>query len=188
MITFGFTCLAGSLLLMHQEMALDSSFKTIMWLRIIQSISLAFLFIPINTTAYNGIPRSQNNDVSGLMNLARNIGGSVGTAFVATMLARRAQSHQTYLVGHLTGGDNAFQDRVNSVAGFLQGNSGAGSGNHADAIAAAQANIYNMLHNQSQMLAYLDIIAVLAIFCACMVPLVWLVPKPKGGAGDAPAH
>ncbi len=188
MITFGFACLAGSLLLMHQEMALDSSFKTIMWLRIIQSISLAFLFIPINTTAYNGVPRSQNNAVSGLMNLARNIGGSVGTAYVATMLARRAQAHQTYLVGHLTGGDNAFQNRINTLTGFLQGGSGAGSGNHADAVAAAQANIYNMLHNQSQMLAYLDIIAVLTVFCACMVPLVWLVPKPKGGGGDAPAH
>ena len=187
MITFGFTCLAGSLLLMHQQMALDSSFKTIMWLRIIQSVSLAFLFIPINTTAYNGVPRSQNNDVSGLMNLARNIGGSVGTAFVATMLARRAQSHQNYLVAHLTGGDNAYQNRINSLAGFLQGGSGAGSGNHADAMAAAQANVYNMLHNQSQMLAYLDIIGVLAVFCACMIPLVWLVPRPKGG-GDAPAH
>ncbi|WP_419805010.1 DHA2 family efflux MFS transporter permease subunit [Terriglobus sp.] len=187
MITFGFTCLAASLLLMHQEMALDSSFKTIMWLRIIQSISLAFLFIPINTTAYNGIPRSQNNDVSGLMNLARNIGGSVGTAFVATMLARRAQAHQNYLVGHLTSGNNAYQNRINSLAAFLQSGSGAGSGNHADALAAAQANIYNMLHSQSQMLAYLDIIAVLTVFCACMIPLVWLVPRPKGG-GDAPAH
>ncbi|MBE7182140.1 MAG: EmrB/QacA family drug resistance transporter, partial [Terriglobus roseus] len=156
---------------------------------IIQSISLAFLFIPINTTSYNGVPRSQNNDVSGLMNLARNIGGSVGTAFVATMLARRAQAHQTYLVGHLTPSTDAFNNRINSLAGFLQGLNGPGSGNHADAIAAAQANIYNMLHSQSQMLAYLDIIAILTIFCACMIPLVWLVPKASHASGDdIPAH
>ncbi|GAA3751713.1 DHA2 family efflux MFS transporter permease subunit [Terriglobus aquaticus] len=187
MITFGFALQTFSLLLMHQMLALDSSFKTIMWLRIIQAASLAFLFIPINTIAYNNIPRSQNNDVSGLSNLARNIGGSVGTSFVATMLARRAQTHQTFLVSHATASTNAFNNRVSSIAGFLQGSSGPGSGNHSDAVAAAQANIYNMVHNQSQMLAYLDIIAVLAIFCLCVTPLVWIVPKPKGG-GDAPAH
>lgn len=187
MITFGFTTLAASLLLMHQEMALDSSFKTIMWLRVIQSISLAFLFIPINTTAYNGVPRSQNNDVSGLMNLARNIGGSVGTAFVATELARRSQAHQMAIVQHLTAGDSYFQQRISSLAGFLQGSGGGGGGNLTDATNAAQANIYNLVRSQSQMLAYLDIIAILTIFCAVMVPLVWLVPRPKGG-GDAPAH
>ena len=58
----------------------------------------------------------------------------------------------------------------------------------ADAIAAAQGNIYGMLHSQSQMLAYLDIIAVLAIFCAIMVPLVWLVKKPAPASADAVAH
>ncbi|MEK6397821.1 MAG: hypothetical protein V4734_07025 [Terriglobus sp.] len=84
-------------------------------------------------------------------------------------------------------GTQAFVNRVNSMASFLQGSRGPGSGSHVDAIAAAQGNIYNMLHAQSQMLAYLDIIAVLAVFTGIMVPLVWIVPKPKGG-GDAPAH
>ncbi len=187
MITFGFLILSSSMFIMHQYLSLDTSFKTVVWLRVYQSISLAFLFIPINTIAYNNIPRSQNNDVSGLSNLARNIGGSVGTSFVATMLARRAQNHQNALVQHLTAGDSNFQARVNSLAGFLQSSRGPGSGNHTDAIAAAQGNIYNMLHGQSQMLAYLDIIAVLGFFCVAMVPLAWIVPKPKGG-GDAPAH
>ncbi len=187
MITFGFLILATSMLVMHQYMALDSSFKTIMWLRIYQSISLAFLFIPINTIAYNNIPRSQNNDVSGLSNLARNIGGSVGTSFVATMLARRSQNHQNVLVQHMTRGDGSFQGRIDSLTSFLQSGNGPGSGSHLDAMSAAQGNLYNQLHNQAQMLAYLDIIAILAVFCMVMVPLVWIVPKPKGG-GDAPAH
>ena len=187
MITFGFLVQGVALLAMHQYLSLDASFKTIMWLRIFQSISLAFLFIPINTIAYNNIPRSQNNDVSGLSNLARNIGGSVGTSFVATMLSRRAQNHQTALAQHLTAGDNRFQLRIDGLASFLQNSAGPGSGNHADAMAAANGNIYNMMHNQAQMLAYLDIIAVLAVFCLAMVPLAWIVPKPKGGT-DAPAH
>lgn len=187
MITFGFLVLSASLLMMHSHLTLGSSFRSIMWLRIFQSVSLAFLFIPINTIAYTNIPRSQNNDVSGLSNLARNIGGSVGTSFVATMLARRAQTHQTVLVQNLTSGDGTFQQRISSLTNFLVGSSGPGGGSRTDAVTAAQSNIYNMLHAQAQMLAYLDIIAVLAVFCIVMVPLVWIVGKPAP-AGDAPAH
>ncbi len=188
MITFGFLLLASSLLAMHQMLALDSSFKTVMWLRVWQGASLAFLFIPINTISYNGVLRAQNNDVSGLSNLARNVGGSVGTAFVATMLARRAQAHQQNMTYHLNAGSSAFNDRVSSVASYLQGRSGPGGRNYSDAMAAAQGNIYNMLHSQSQMLAYLDIIAVLAVFCTVMVPLVWIVKKPAPASSETMAH
>jgi DHA2 family multidrug resistance protein len=188
MITIGFLMMTSSLLAMHQMLALDSSFKTVMWLRVWQGSSLAFLFIPINTIAYNGVPRSQNNDVSGLSNLARNVGGSVGTAFVATMLSRRAQAHQGSMIRNMNTGSQAYTDRINTMSGYLQGRSGPGGGNHADAVAAAQSNVYNMLHSQSQMLAYLDIIAILAVFTGIMIPLIWLVKKPAPAAGDAPAH
>ena len=188
MISFGFILLASSLVAMHQMLALNASFKTVMWLRVWQGASLAFLFIPINTISYNGVPRSQNNDVSGLSNLARNVGGSVGTAFVSTMLARRSQAHQSYMVRNMNTGSAGFNNQVNSMAGYLQGRSGPGGGNHADALAAAQGNIYNMLHAQSQMLAYLDIIAVLAVFCTIMVPLVWMVQKPAAASSETMAH
>lgn len=188
MISFGFILLATSLIAMHQMLALNSSFKTVMWLRVWQGASLAFLFIPINTISYNGVPRAQNNDVSGLSNLARNVGGSVGTAFVSTMLARRSQAHQQYMVRDMNTGSVGYTNQLNSVAGYLQGRSGPGGGNHTDALAAAQGNIYNMLHNQSQMLAYLDIIAILAVFCMIMVPLVWMVQKPAPASADAMAH
>ena len=188
MISFGFLLMTTSLIAMHQMLALNSSFKTVMWLRVWQGASLAFLFIPINTISYNGVPREQNNDVSGLSNLARNVGGSVGTAFVSTMLARRSQAHQNYMIRNMNSGSSAYTNQVNSMAGYLQGRSGPGTGNHADALAAAQGNIYNMLHGQSQMLAYLDIIAVLTVFCVIMIPLVWLVQKPAPASSEAMAH
>ncbi len=188
MISAGFLLLTTSLYLMYTHMNLGESFKSVMWLRIIQSASLAFLFIPINTIAYTNIPRAQNNDVSGLSNLARNVGGSVGTAFVATMLSRRSQAHQSYMVRDMNSGSQAYTTRLNAITSFLQGSSSASGGSHADALAAAQGNIYNMLHTQSQMLAYLDIIAVLAIFTAIMVPLVWIVGKPAPVASETMAH
>ncbi|MGI4758343.1 MAG: DHA2 family efflux MFS transporter permease subunit [Janthinobacterium lividum] len=188
MISFGFLLMTTSLIAMHQMLALNASFKTIMWLRVWQGASLAFLFIPINTISYNGVPREQNNDVSGLSNLARNVGGSVGTAFVSTMLARRSQAHQSYMIRNMNSGSTGYTNQLNSMTGYLQGRSGPGGGNHADALAAAQGNIYNMLHSQSQMLAYLDIIAVLTVFCVIMIPLVWLVQKPAPASSEAMAH
>ena len=69
-------------------------FRTVATARIFQAIGLAFLFVPINTAAYAFIPRNKSNAASGLINLARNIGGSIGISLVTTMLARRAQFHQ----------------------------------------------------------------------------------------------
>jgi len=83
-----------------------------LWARVLQSAGVAFLFVPINTAAYAFLPRDKNNAASGLINLSRNIGGSVGISFVTTMLARRAQVHQSVLVTHLSGYNGHFMVAV----------------------------------------------------------------------------
>jgi DHA2 family multidrug resistance protein len=191
LIVFGFTILASSMFLMH-TLSLDSSFKYIMWVRVYQASGLAFLFIPINTVSYTGVARSENNDVAGLTNLARNIGGSVGTAFVATMLARGSQRHEAYMVRHLTTGNTAFTNQINRMKGMFSGgshSSGNGFGGGAmgmSGIDKAQGYIYNQLHRQSAMLAYMDIIAFLGVFCLCMIPLALSLGRSKPPA-DGPA-
>ena len=77
---------------------LEMDFQTAAIARMIQAAGMAFLFVPINTAAYAFLPRDKNNAASGLMNLARNIGGSVGISVVTTMLDRRTQVHLNYLV------------------------------------------------------------------------------------------
>jgi DHA2 family multidrug resistance protein len=187
LICWGFFNLACSMLLMH-TLSLQSSFAYIMWVRVYQASGLAFLFIPINTISYTGVARSENNDVSGLTNLARNIGGSCGTAFIATMLSRGSQRHEAYMIRNLTNTNPNFASQVNHLKGFFHGSSNGGAmfggGKHADGIHTAQAFLYNQLHQQSAMLAYLDIISVLAVFCFLMIPLVLMIPHiapPKGG-------
>ncbi len=184
LICYGFFILSTSLIFMH-GLSLNSSFTQIMWLRVYQASGLAFLFIPINTITYTGVPREQNNDVSGLTNLARNIGGSVGTAFVATMLARGTQRHEATMVRNLTPGNYNFENRVAQMkqyfGGHSTGNPLTGPGSHT-----AQAYIYQQLHRQSSMLSYMDIVSVFAVFCACMIPLVILIGKIKP-ASDGPA-
>ncbi len=184
LISIGFFIVATSLLLMH-TFSLQSSFKYIMWVRVYQASGLAFLFIPINTISYTGVARAQNNDVAGLTNLARNIGGSVGTAFVATMLSRGQQRHEAYMIRNLTPDTKNFQNQVRSLKESF-GGSGPGTIT-GPGVHTAQAYIYNLLHRQSAMLAYLDIIAIFAVFCFCMIPLVFLIGKIKP-ATDAPVH
>src|SRR5262249_10390600 len=73
-------------------------FRTLMWWRVYQAAGMAFLFVPINTIAYTGMPAGASNQVSALTNLMRNIGGSIGISAVTTLLAQRQQVHQAYLV------------------------------------------------------------------------------------------
>jgi len=185
LICWGFFILSTSMLWMH-GLTLDASFTHIMWLRVYQASGLAFLFIPINTVTYTGVPRAQNNDVSGLTNLARNIGGSVGTAFVATMLSRGSQRHEASMIRNLTPSTHNFDERIGKMKGMFGGHGGGnnmtGPGTHT-----AQAYIYNQLHRQSAMLAYMDIIAIFCVFCACMIPLVIAIGKIKP-SHDAPVH
>jgi DHA2 family multidrug resistance protein len=191
LICYGFVVLATSMVMMH-TFSLGSSFRYIMWVRVFQASGLAFLFVPINTISYSGVPQQQSNDVSGLTNLARNIGGSVGTAFVATMLTRRQQAHESVMIRNLTPGNEAFRNRVNNLKGFFPGGGNAASsgfgGSSKGNLHTVQAFLYNQLHRQSAMLAYMDIIAVLAVFCACMIPLVLTMDRVKHATGDAPVH
>ena len=190
LICYGFVMLSISMLVMH-TFSLGSSFTYIMWVRVLQASGLAFLFIPINTISYVGVPREQSNDVSGLTNLARNIGGSTGTALVATMLTRRQAAHEANMVRNLTPGNEAFRNQVNSLKGLFSGggNGASGFGGKVNGnIQTAQAFLYNQLHRQSAMLAYMDIIAVFAVFCACMIPLVLAIGRTMSPGGDAPAH
>ena len=190
LIAYGFIMTSAALGLML-TLNLGVSYSYIAWLRVFQASGLAFLFVPINTIAYTDIPRSQNNDVSGLTNLARNVGGSVGTSFVATMLARRSQTHENVLAQHLTPGDPAYTERVNALARMFASSGGAGGSATApsgQAQAMARESIYQQLHAQAAMLSYLDIISVLALFCAMMIPFVFFMKKRKGPAGEVAMH
>jgi DHA2 family multidrug resistance protein len=186
LIGYGFVMLTVSLVTMH-TMDLGVSYGRLVFLRCFQASGLAFLFIPINTIAYIGVKQSENNDVSGLTNLARNIGGSCGTAFMATMLTRRTATHETNMIRNLTSGNQAFVNQVAKLKLYFGGHRG-GNPLAGHAATTAQAYIYNQLHRQAGMLAYLDIIQYLSIFCACMLPLLFFIPRPPKHVDPSAGH
>jgi DHA2 family multidrug resistance protein len=183
LIAYGFIMLTLSLTWMA-NINLQMSYGQLVFMRIFQASGLAFLFIPINTIAYIGVKQSENNDVSGLTNLARNIGASCGTAFVSTMLIRRTAAHENSMIRKLVPGTPGFDRNVTRLSGLYRSGNGAGvtggsfGGASLGAIHKAQAAIYNQMHAQAGMLAYVDIIRYLTILCACMLPLLFFIPKP----------
>lgn len=143
----------------------------------------AFLFIPINTVSYVGIPRVKNNEVSGIMNLSRNGGGSIGISFM-TYVARQTQRHQVFLGAHATPLDRAYADVTQSMTRYL---SEAGF-QSPDAMRAAAARIYGEIGRQAATLAYVDFIAIMAGVSVCVLPLVFLLRANVPGRGPAGAH
>lgn len=189
LIGFGFVMLTLSLIYMA-NINLGISYGELVLMRIFQASGLAFLFIPINIISYVGVKQSENNDVSGLTNLARNIGGSCGTAFMATLLVRRSSAHENSMVRNLTPSNPAFNRQVGAVADALKHANRAGftGDSYVGAKHMAQAYIYSQLHAQAATLAYIDIIRYLTLFCAAMLPLLFFIPRPPRNASASAGH
>jgi DHA2 family multidrug resistance protein len=160
---------------------LDIDFRTVATARMVQAAGMAFLFVPINTAAYAFLPRDKNNAASGLMNLARNIGGSVGISVVTTMLDRRAQVHLTNLSSHLSPTNPALQSMIQGAAGAMRARGASAAG----ASQQAYAMIQGVVARQATMLAYIDCFWLLGVAILCMVPMVFLMKKSKPGGGMA---
>ena len=181
LVAYGFFSCSVALFAML-NLNLDVSYGYVAWLRVFQASGLAFLFVPISTISFAGMPPGKNNDVSGLTNLARNIGGSVGTAFLVTVLARRAQYHQLRLGDHLTPTTLSMQNEATIMSRYLHDKAGMAY-SLMQGRSMAQGSVMRQLIMHSTMLAYLDVIKCFAIAMGMMVPIVFLMTKVKGGRG-----
>jgi DHA2 family multidrug resistance protein len=178
-VAFGWLALAVAMYYSTMRMDLLMSFRAAAWLRVAQSAGLGFLFVPITLIAYSGVPLEKGNSVSGLVNFMRNIGSSVGTSMVTTLLARRAQFHQSVMSSHTTSFDPALQNQVAGLSRQLV-HSGISA---ADAQTHAYGIIYQGMQAQAQTLAYIDTYKVLAIGASIMFLLAFIVRKNDPRAG-----
>ena len=158
---------------------LSISFQVAMWMRVAQAAGLPLLFVPITLSSYTGLPPEKGSDASGLINFMRNIGSSVGTSMVTTMVARRSQFHQSVLSAHTTGYDLQFQ---NAVATRAQRLVEAGS-SPPDAQLQAHGLVYQTMQQQAQALAYIDTYMLLAIAASIMFLLAFIMRKNDPRAG-----
>jgi MFS transporter, DHA2 family, multidrug resistance protein len=182
LIAFG--CIVSSIaLFMMAGWNLQLDYRHAVLGRMLQSFGLAFLFIPINVAAFAYVPKEKTNMGTGIINLARNVGASVGIATVTTLLERRTQVHTARLIEHVNPFSEAYRSLLNGLTASLM-SSGASL---ADATAKATGMIYGMVQRQATMLAFLENFKILGIVFLVVIPVLMLLKRPKG-AVNAPVH
>jgi MFS transporter, DHA2 family, multidrug resistance protein len=184
LMAFGWGLLTIAMFFSTRRIDLEISFSSATWLRIAQYVPMGFIFIPATMVAYLGLPQEKSNAVAGLINFVRNMGSSVGTSAVTTILARRAQVHQVMLASHTTLANPAFRDAAGSLAVKLR-DGGAGNSSRQ-----AYAEIYQTVQNQASALSYIDTFWLLGIATGIMFLLSFLLRRnnPRGGRASVIAH
>ena len=162
----------------------DASFGYFALVRILQVIGLPFLFIPINTIAYDGLAANKSSEGSALINVARNLGGSIGVSLANTELLQRSQFHQSRLVENTIPSSPVFQSTVKQMTQYFT-QQGAPP---TEAQAHAYGYIGQLINGQASLLAYIDVFHTWAIFAAILVPVVLLlIRRVSTGGGRAAA-
>ncbi len=174
MITVGFAVLTLGILRIA-TLNLNISFWDASSWRVIMVLGMPLLFVPISVMSYVGIPQEKNNEVSGLTALARNVGGSLGISFITTLLTRRTEMHQTYLAAHVNAASLQYRGLNAGITAALQQH----GYSKVDASARAALEIYHLLGRQARALAYIDTARILVLLTACLIPVGYLMQKPK---------
>jgi DHA2 family multidrug resistance protein len=183
MMVFGLAvCAAGSFFM--TRLNLDGDYQSFVIPRMVLGLGLAFLFIPLSLVAYSYLPPEKNNKASSLTNLFRNLGGSFGVAFVATMLARRSQFHQSVLTSHISVYDQAAGA---ALRGATERFVGAGVP-AAEALPRAQALIYATAQKQASLLGSLDVFWLVCLIAMAAIPLALLIRNIRRGAPAGSGH
>jgi DHA2 family multidrug resistance protein len=178
LVIFGVLVSSGGLFYMSR-FNLQIDFATAVRSRVVQSLGMAFLFVPISATAFANIAKERTNYAAGLFNLARNIGGSSGIAAVTTLLARRSQFHQHALVSHLTPYDFQYREALSRASALLH----VRGGSAPDAAMQAHGLVYGTMLRESSMLAFSDAFWVMAVLFLAIVPLMFLMKRQRVSKG-----
>jgi DHA2 family multidrug resistance protein len=177
LIAFGWLAVSFAMYYSSRRLDLEISFGSAAMLRVVQVFGLGFLFVPINLSSYVGMPPERSTSIAGLINFMRNIGSSVGTSMVTTLIARRAQVHQAYLIGNITNGQRSFD---NTAAALIDRVFASGVGTNT-AVNKTYALIYRTVIGQATTLAYLDTFLVLAAISAIMFVLSFTLKRNELG-------
>jgi DHA2 family multidrug resistance protein len=143
---------------------------------IITGFALSFVFVPITTQAYGTLPNQQIGNASGIFNLVRNIGGSVGISVAQTLLTRRSDAHQNEIINYVPQSGYWFEQHSATLRNYFSHLT-----NAPNAAGAAMAQMYNQLGQQALLWAFVDVFRWMALLCFGCVGLVWLFKKVQPG-------
>ena len=183
LLLFGFSLLAYSSWRLS-SINLQVSAASVVWPSVLNGIAISFIFVPLTTSTMSQLKQNQIGNASGFYNLMRNLGGSMGIAFVTTMLARGAQKHQALMVGHMTATDLGFTQQFDAAQ-----NAFARQADPVTATSQAYSTLYQTLDAQAHLWAFVDNFRLFCLMALCCIPLAFLFKKvQRPTAARAPAH
>jgi MFS transporter, DHA2 family, multidrug resistance protein len=171
----------GMCALIFGTVNLDIGPYTLLLPIMLTGFALSFVFVPMATLMMSTVPNKEMGNATGLSNMLRNIGGSIGISMATTALIRRAALHQTELGAHLTSSSAVLQQKSHAISVYLGHQIGPQSPQPG-----SMGLIHRLLVQQSALLAYVDVFrwtALLAFFCA---GAVWMFKRPAKLATPPP--
>jgi MFS transporter, DHA2 family, multidrug resistance protein len=154
---------------------LNAGYWDVFWPQIIQGLALGCMFVPLTTIAMDPIPREQTGNATSVFNMMRNIGGSCGIAFSATLLARDRQIYTNLLVQHV----NPYSIQSRIALNQLKSAAIAGG---SDAVSASQRSygmIIGIVQRQAAMMAFVDVFRIMAAIFLIILPFIWIAKQPR---------
>ena len=171
MLCVGFILLAVSSFMLS-NLNLQVAQINVIWPSVVNGIAISFIFVPLTTATMSQLAQQQLGNATGLYNLMRNLGGSIGIAFVTTMLARGAQAHQALMVGHLAPDNPAFRQQLDAANKLLA--------HHADPVTASRQAynaVYSLLDQQAHLWAFVDNFYIFGALALVTMPLIFLFKR-----------
>jgi DHA2 family multidrug resistance protein len=165
------------------NLTLQISPWSLLWPVIISGFSLGLVFVPLSVVSLGDLRPEQVGNGSGLYNLMRNIGGSIGISVVQTILTRHTQVHRSEMVHHVAPMSVNYQNTIQALTDFFSQ-----FGSPVEATQQAIGRVGQILEKQAELWSYVDDFRYMAIACFCCVPLVWLLRKVRARAGAVAAH
>ncbi len=178
-IAFGFCCFAFAFYYTATHLNLGMSFATASWMRVVQIFSIPFVFIAVTTAAYFGMPREKSNQISGLINFVRNIGGSILIALTNAEVTQRGQFHHNQLLKYMVPAGRNYQQNYGMYHGTFTGSAGSANAQHL-----ANGQLMNNLQSQAVTLGYVDVFWLLCAASIIMIPMAFLLQKNNPRAGQ----
>jgi DHA2 family multidrug resistance protein len=187
LLTFGFFVF-GLTTLYFGNVTLEVSPTTLLMPILITGFALSFVFVPISTAAYGTLDNTQIGNASGIFNLMRNVGGSIGISVAQTLLTRRSAAHQNEIINQVPISGQQFQNSLHQAQQALTPYFGPANAGGAAGGGAAPTLLYQKLGAQALNWAFVDVFRWLSLLCFVAVATVWLLKKVRPGAGPAGAH
>jgi DHA2 family multidrug resistance protein len=182
LLTFGFG-IFGLTTLYFGSITLGISPTTLFLPILITGFGLSFVFVPISTAAYGTLSNEQMGNASGVFNLLRNVGGSIGISIATTLLTRRTDVHQNELTNFIPQSGIGYQNALAGTQHALTNHVG-----KANALYAAKASLYQQLGMQSAYWAFIDVFRWLSLLSVACIIFVWFFKKVKAGKPPAGVH